>query len=79
VRSKSPNIQRPREISHVPRNSVYPDSNQVGIFDAAKRSERRFGALFHVGAASSGYGGGSATITPPAPGPTSETGRREGT
>jgi uncharacterized cupin superfamily protein len=62
-----------------PNISVYPDSNQVGIFDAAKRSERRFGALFDVGAAISGYGGGSATITPPAPGPTSETGRREGT
>ena len=62
-----------------PNISVYPDSNQVGIFDAAKRSETRFAALFDVGAAISGYGGGSPTITPPAPGPTSETGRREGT
>jgi uncharacterized cupin superfamily protein len=52
-----------------PNISVYPDSNQIGVFDAARRSERRFGALFDVGAAVSDYGGGKAKITPPAPGP----------
>jgi uncharacterized cupin superfamily protein len=51
-----------------PNISVYPDTNQVGIFDAGRRAERRFGALFNVGDAVADYGG-KAEIVPPAPGP----------
>jgi uncharacterized cupin superfamily protein len=52
---------------NAPNVSVYPDENQVGIFDEARPAERRFGALFDVGDAVSGYGGGEARIVPPAP------------
>lgn len=52
---------------NAPNVSVYPDTNEIGIFDAARRSERRFGALFDVGAAVSDYGGGRAELVPPAP------------
>jgi uncharacterized cupin superfamily protein len=31
-----------------PNISVYPDTNQIGVFDAGQRAERRFGALFNV-------------------------------
>ena len=41
-----------------PNVSVYPDERQVGIFDSHRREERRFGALFDLGDAISGYGGG---------------------
>jgi uncharacterized cupin superfamily protein len=51
-----------------PNISVYPDENQVGIFDVGPRAERRFGALFNVSDAVSDYGG-KAQIVPPAPGP----------
>jgi uncharacterized cupin superfamily protein len=51
-----------------PNISVYPDTNQVGIFDAGRRAERRFGALFNVADAVADYGG-RAEIVPPAPGP----------
>jgi uncharacterized cupin superfamily protein len=51
-----------------PNISVYPDTNQVGVFDAGQRSQRRFGALFNVDDAVSDYGG-RAHIVPPAPGP----------
>ena len=51
-----------------PNISVYPDSNQVGIFDAGQRAQRRFGALFNVADAVAGYGGKD-EIVPPAPGP----------
>ena len=57
---------------NAPNVSVYPDRNQVGVFDAARRAERRFGALFAVGKAASDYGGGTAELVPPAsrrPGP----------
>src|ERR671935_2594655 len=40
-----------------PNISVYPDTNQIGVFDAGQRSERRFGALFDVGGAGADYGG----------------------
>ena len=53
-----------------PNISVYPDTEQVGIFDAGHRSERRFGALFNVADAVADYGG-RAEIVPPAPGPRS--------
>jgi uncharacterized cupin superfamily protein len=53
---------------NAPNISVYPDTNQVGIFDAGRRAERRFGALFNVADAVADYGG-RAQIVPPAPGP----------
>jgi uncharacterized cupin superfamily protein len=53
-----------------PNISVYPDTNQVGIFDAGRRSQRRFGGLFNVADAVADYGG-RAEIVPPAPGPRS--------
>ncbi|HYZ18812.1 MAG TPA: cupin domain-containing protein [Gaiellaceae bacterium] len=53
---------------NAPNVSVYPDTNQVGIFDAGPRAERRFGALFNVAEAVADYGG-KAEIVPPAPGP----------
>ena len=31
-----------------PNISVYPDTEQIGVFDAGRRAERRFGALFNV-------------------------------
>jgi uncharacterized cupin superfamily protein len=52
---------------NAPNISVYPDTNQVGIFDAARPAERRFGALFNVREAVSDYGGGQAKTVPPAP------------
>jgi uncharacterized cupin superfamily protein len=53
-----------------PNISVYPDTNQIGIFDAGQRSRRRFGALFNLDDAVGDYGGlGRAKIVPPAPGP----------
>jgi uncharacterized cupin superfamily protein len=51
-----------------PNVSVYPDTNQIGVFDAGRRAERRFGALFNVDDAVDDYGG-EAKIVPPAPGP----------
>lgn len=51
---------------NAPNVSVYPDTNEIGIFDAARRPDRRFGALFDVGTAVGDYGGGSAAIVPPA-------------
>jgi uncharacterized cupin superfamily protein len=50
---------------NAPNISVYPDNNQVGIFDAAQPADRRFGALFDVDDAVSDYGGGRAKIVPP--------------
>jgi uncharacterized cupin superfamily protein len=44
---------------NAPNVSVYPDANQVGIYDVAKPDERRFGALFNLGDAVEGYGGGA--------------------
>jgi uncharacterized cupin superfamily protein len=53
-----------------PNISVYPDTNQIGVFDAGQRAQRRFGALFNVDDAVADYGGlGRAKIVPPAPGP----------
>lgn len=54
-----------------PNISVYPDTNQVGIFDAGQRAHRRFGALFNVADAVADYGG-KAEIVPPVPGPRHE-------
>lgn len=49
-----------------PNVSVYPDTNEIGVFDASRREDRRFGALFDVGSAVSAYGGGEAKLVPPA-------------
>jgi uncharacterized cupin superfamily protein len=58
-----------------PNISVYPDTNQIGIFDAGQRAQRRFGALFNVADAVADYGGPcEARIVPPAPGPRQESG-----
>jgi uncharacterized cupin superfamily protein len=43
---------------NAPNVSVYPDTNEVGIYDVARPAERRFGALFKLDDAVSGYGGG---------------------
>ena len=43
---------------NAPNVSVYPDAKQVGIYDIADPGERRFGALFDLADAVSGYGGG---------------------
>jgi uncharacterized cupin superfamily protein len=52
-----------------PNISVYPDTDEIGVFDAGPRIERRFGARFAVRDAVADYGGGTAKIVPPAPGP----------
>ena len=52
--------------------SVYPDTNQIGVFDAGQRAHRRFGARFNVDDAVADYGGLSrAKLVPPVPGPRS--------
>src|SRR5947208_9451407 len=43
---------------NAPNVSVYPDANQVGIYDVAPPDERRFGALFNLKDAVGGYAGG---------------------
>jgi hypothetical protein len=53
---------------NAPNISVYPGTNQVGIFDAGQRAQPRFGALFNVADAVADYGG-KAEIVPPAAGP----------
>jgi uncharacterized cupin superfamily protein len=55
-----------------PNISVYPDENQIGIFDAAQPRARRLGALFNLDDAVSNYGGGRVRTVPPAPGPRHE-------
>lgn len=50
---------------NAPNVSVYPDTNEIGVFDAARRAERKFGARFNVADAVSDYGGGTARINPP--------------
>lgn len=60
---------------NAPNISVYPDNNQVGIFDAGQHAQRRFGALFNVADAVGDYGG-RAQLVLPAPGPRQA--RREG-
>jgi uncharacterized cupin superfamily protein len=52
---------------NAPNVSVYPDTDEIGIFDAPRRADRRFGALFKVSDARSGYGGGEAEIVSPVP------------
>lgn len=41
-----------------PNVSVYPDSGEIGIFDAPRPADRRFGARFRLRDARGGYGGG---------------------
>jgi uncharacterized cupin superfamily protein len=47
---------------NAPNVSVYPDTNEVGIFDAAHPKDRRFGAVFNIADAVSDYGGGQAKL-----------------
>jgi uncharacterized cupin superfamily protein len=47
---------------NAPNVSVYPDTNEVGIFDAPHPKDRRFGALFNIADAVSDYGGGKAKL-----------------
>jgi uncharacterized cupin superfamily protein len=54
---------------NAPNISVYPDTNKMGVFDAAWPAERRFGALFNISDAVGDYGGGNAQLVPPAPRP----------
>jgi uncharacterized cupin superfamily protein len=70
-RNRSDSSARVLMVSEMdgPNIGVYPDTNQIGIVDAAQRAERRFGARFNVGDAVSDNCGGKARITPPAPGP----------
>jgi uncharacterized cupin superfamily protein len=49
---------------NAPNVSVYPDSNEVGIYDVAPPGERRFGALLRLSDAVSGYGGGAPDAKP---------------
>jgi uncharacterized cupin superfamily protein len=51
---------------NAPNVSIYPDTNEVGIFDAAQPGERRFGALFNIADKVSDYAGGQARPVPPA-------------
>jgi uncharacterized cupin superfamily protein len=51
---------------NAPNISIYPNTDQLGIFDAADRASRRFGALFNVSDAVSDYGRGHAKLVPPA-------------
>src|SRR5919201_5172512 len=52
---------------NAPNVSVYPDTNEVGIFDAPHPADRRFGAVFNIADAVPDYGGGEAKLVPPAP------------
>ncbi len=45
-----------------PNVSVYPDEGQIGVYDAPRRADRRFGGLFDVRDAVSDYDGGRARI-----------------
>ena len=43
---------------NAPNVSVYPDTNEVGVYDVAPPNDRRFGALFNLKDAVGGYAGG---------------------
>ena len=47
-----------------PGVSVYPDSRQIGVWDAGRRAELRFGFLFDVADAVAEFGGGPAAAFP---------------
>jgi uncharacterized cupin superfamily protein len=49
---------------NAPNVSVYPDANQVGVYDVAPPDRRRFGALFNLDDAVEGYGGGKPEAEP---------------
>jgi uncharacterized cupin superfamily protein len=48
---------------NAPNVSVYPDTGEVGIFDAPHPKDRRFGALFKIADAVSDYGGGKPKLS----------------
>jgi uncharacterized cupin superfamily protein len=54
---------------NAPNISVYPDTNELGIFDERHPENRRLGALFNLRDAVADYGGGAARLVPPEPGP----------
>jgi uncharacterized cupin superfamily protein len=62
---------------NAPNVSVYPDANRIGVFDAARPQDRRFGGLFDVADAVADYGG-HAELVPPAPGPRQSGGSSSG-
>ena len=68
VANRSRDVVRLLMVSeqNAPNISVYPDTGRIGIFDAAARAERRFGALFDVADAIADYGGGRAELVAPA-------------
>jgi uncharacterized cupin superfamily protein len=47
-----------------PGVSVYPDSQQIGVWDAGRRAELRFGFLFDVADPVAEFGGGRAAAFP---------------
>jgi uncharacterized cupin superfamily protein len=67
--NRSENTVRLLMISeqNAPNVSVYPDTNQVGIYDAAAPAGHRFGALFNLADAVSGSAGGEAKASPVEP------------
>jgi uncharacterized cupin superfamily protein len=50
---------------NVPNVSVYPDTEEIGVFDARRPADRRFGGLFRLKDASD-YGSAKPKIPPPA-------------
>jgi uncharacterized cupin superfamily protein len=49
-----------------PNVSVYPDTEEIGIFDAPRPADRRFGGRFRLADAVSEYAGGVPKIPPTA-------------
>jgi uncharacterized cupin superfamily protein len=49
---------------NAPNISVYPDAQEIGIFDAPHLEQRRFGARFRLDDAISGYGGAEPRLPP---------------
>jgi uncharacterized cupin superfamily protein len=49
---------------NVPNVSVYPDTNEIGLFDAPRPADRRFGGRFRPDDAVSGYAGAEPRIPP---------------
>ncbi len=52
---------------NAPNISVYPDTEEIGVFDHADPEQRRFGARFRIEDAVSDYGGGHARLVDPQP------------
>ena len=50
---------------NVPNVSVYPDTEEIGVFDAPRPSDRRFGGRFRLSDAVSEYAGGRPEVDRP--------------